>query len=405
MRMLASPRHPALLSVLGLVGLVGLAIAPPVVAAPQTLLYSGTVSSSGLDAVTMGTVFSGSYTVDDATVDTNVDVNRGDFATGSFVVDIDGVGGITIDSSPETRVRNNQPQGGGVELDSLRILAGEGSRTLTFSNVLNSSNFELASSAVGSPTTLTTDSLAAALMVALADWTDGGQIVLTFANSGEAVCTAPLVTECSVVLDIAALGPAATLTVTKDGTGTGAVTSVPAGIDCGATCAADFFGMVTLTATPDPGSIFVGWTGCDSTLGNTCTVDVTSARAVNATFDLALFALTVTKDGTGTGTVTSAPAGIDCGATCAADFVGMVTLTATPDAGSVFVSWTGCDSTVGDTCFVDVAAPGITVNATFDVILAPPPREAEIPTLSEWGLAVMLLLLAVAGVWYQRTRA
>ncbi|MBD3853048.1 MAG: hypothetical protein IFK93_17190, partial [Acidobacteria bacterium] len=56
--------------------------------------------------------------------------------------------------------------------------------------------------------------------------------------------------------------------------------------------------------------------------------------------------LTVTKAGTGEGTVTSDPPGIDCGATCAApfDYGTVVTLTPSPDAGSHLVGWSGnCD--------------------------------------------------------------
>ena len=59
-------------------------------------------------------------------------------------------------------------------------------------------------------------------------------------------------------------------------------------------------------------------------------------------------ALTVTKDGTGTGTVSSDPPGIDCGTICSALFPegSLVTLSATPDAGSVFTGWTGdCSGT------------------------------------------------------------
>jgi hypothetical protein len=77
-----------------------------------------------------------------------------------------------------------------------------------------------------------------------------------------------------------------TLTVAKDGAGSGTVVSAPAGIDCGASCAADFAlgSSVTLTATPAAGSTFASWTGCDSVAGNECTVSVGGARAVTASF-------------------------------------------------------------------------------------------------------------------------
>jgi hypothetical protein len=56
-----------------------------------------------------------------------------------------------------------------------------------------------------------------------------------------------------------------------------------------------------------------------------------------------LASLRVTKAGTGSGTVTSSPSGINCGSDCAEDYeVGTaVTLHATPAAGSVFVGWSG----------------------------------------------------------------
>lgn len=56
--------------------------------------------------------------------------------------------------------------------------------------------------------------------------------------------------------------------------------------------------------------------------------------------------LTVTKDGTGDGTVVSNPAGIECGGECSAKLVDTgekVTLTASPDSESLFVSWKGCE--------------------------------------------------------------
>ena len=55
------------------------------------------------------------------------------------------------------------------------------------------------------------------------------------------------------------------------------------------------------------------------------------------------FALTLAKAGTGIGTVTSMPAGIDCGTNCQGSFAAgtTVTLLATPDAGSTFSGWSG----------------------------------------------------------------
>ena len=76
-----------------------------------------------------------------------------------------------------------------------------------------------------------------------------------------------------------------TVTTLKGGTGTGRVVSAPAGIDCGGACNAQFNQdtTVTLTAIPDPGFIFTGWSGGACTGASICVV---SANAnVTATFD------------------------------------------------------------------------------------------------------------------------
>jgi hypothetical protein len=87
----------------------------------------------------------------------------------------------------------------------------------------------------------------------------------------------------AVALDAAA---AAGLRVKRAGTGRGAVTSSPAGINCGSKCTAPFFQTqtVTLTAHPASGSTFAGWSGACSGTKRTCRVKMSRARTVAATF-------------------------------------------------------------------------------------------------------------------------
>lgn len=150
------------------------------------------------------------------------------------------------------------------------------------------------------------------------------------------------------------------LSVTTTGSGTGAVSSAPVGIDCGADCSQDYDHgtSVTLTATPDANVDFGGWTGCDAVVGQECTVTMSSAKDVVASFTPTQRALGVTTTGTGSGSVSSSPVGIDCGFDCTQnyDHGTSVVLTAAPASGSAFESWTGCDSTAGEKCTVAMTA-------------------------------------------------
>ncbi len=94
-----------------------------------------------------------------------------------------------------------------------------------------------------------------------------------------------------------------TLTVSTDGTGSGSVTSDPTGISCGNDCTEDYDynTPVTLTATPSLGSTFDGWSGaCTNTTGD-CLVTMDEAKSVAATFTLNQYTLTISTDGTGSG--------------------------------------------------------------------------------------------------------
>ncbi|MCX6613344.1 MAG: hypothetical protein NTW74_21155 [Acidobacteria bacterium] len=80
---------------------------------------------------------------------------------------------------------------------------------------------------------------------------------------------------------------AAKLTINR--TGKGSVVSSPSGIACGigsGGCSASFAGgtSVTLTAAPDPGSPFVGWTGACSGTSLTCTLTLNADTTVTANF-------------------------------------------------------------------------------------------------------------------------
>lgn len=81
-----------------------------------------------------------------------------------------------------------------------------------------------------------------------------------------------------------------TVTISKLGDGAGVVTSSPAGLDCGATCSADFvLGQpITLTATPQSGSLVSGFSiGCNSS-GATCTFTPTLDEPVQVGINFAL---------------------------------------------------------------------------------------------------------------------
>jgi hypothetical protein len=157
------------------------------------------------------------------------------------------------------------------------------------------------------------------------------------------------------------------LSVQKAGTGTGTVTSTPTGISCGTDCTQDYAyaTSVTLAQSAGAGSSFAGWSGgCTGT--GACVVSMTQARTVNATFSSAAFPLTVTKAGTGSGTVTSAPVGINCGADCTESYAGdtSVTLSQSALSGSTFSGWSGGGCSGTGACVVTMNQ-ALTVTATF----------------------------------------
>jgi hypothetical protein len=190
------------------------------------------------------------------------------------------------------------------------------------------------------------------------------------ACTGSGACNVTMNQDQAVKATFAARPPV-TLKVARSGHGSGSVTSSPAGISCGSKCSRAFpYGTsVTLTPHAAAGSVFAAWSGACKGASPTCHVSMTAARAVTATFAIAKL-LTVVKAGAGTGTVTSAPAGISCGKTCKRLFAAgiKVTLTATATSGSKFAGWSGACSGAAK-CIVTMSAAK-KVKATFALCAA-----------------------------------
>ena len=161
-----------------------------------------------------------------------------------------------------------------------------------------------------------------------------------------------------------------TLSVQTGGSGTGTVTSDPAGIDCGTVCQADYDPdtSVTLTATPAAdASPEVAWTGCASNpTPTTCAVTMDQDKIVGATFAAAgSKTLSVSKEGNGSVSSTSTPTQatqISCSTTCASTTASypdnsIVKLTATPGQAGMLITWGGACSGTGATCDVVMNAP------------------------------------------------
>jgi hypothetical protein len=169
---------------------------------------------------------------------------------------------------------------------------------------------------------------------------------------------------------VVAGGGSAGLTVSVTGSGT--VTSNPAGINCPSTCSQTFAGgpQVTLTATPSGGSnwVFGGWSGACSGAGP-CTVTMAAAQSVTATF---VQGYTLSVNVSGSGTVTSSPTGMNCPSTCSDGYASntSVTLTATPASGWSFSGWSFGIATggLGTPCSTAGASPcTVTMNTATSV--------------------------------------
>ncbi len=197
-----------------------------------------------------------------------------------------------------------------------------------------------------------------------ADFIDGSNVSLQALPDANSVfagwsgdCVATTIASATVLMNadkscIARFDPLLMeLSVSLFGTGDGGVTSSPAGIDCGSQCNASFAhdSLITLTATPSPGSTFQGWDGDCGGYQTSIRLLMDTTKSCSARFDEVgpqpprYFSLSLNKTGDGEGQIVSEPSGIDCGGDCDDYFVEnhQVQLTATPEPGSVFSGWSG----------------------------------------------------------------
>jgi hypothetical protein len=155
--------------------------------------------------------------------------------------------------------------------------------------------------------------------------------------------------------------------------GSGTITG--SGISCPGICskAFDLNSWVTVTAAGASGYQLGGWGGNCNSQTSTCTLRMDADKTALATFSPVNYSLSVTKTGSGSGTVTSSPGGINCGSTCSANYsynTG-VTLTATPASGSVFTGWSGDCAGTGS-CSLTMStnkSVGATFSPTFNYTL------------------------------------
>jgi hypothetical protein len=148
------------------------------------------------------------------------------------------------------------------------------------------------------------------------------------------------------------------LTVEEEGNGTVSVQPVEPTYAYGQ--------VITLTAVPEPGWSLDSWSGALIGSANPATLTMTADRVVTATFILNQHLLEVSRTGSGSGQVTSSPAGIICGGDCSEtyDYGTVVTLTAVADTGSTFAGWGGACSGMGSCVVTMDGAKSVTATFT-----------------------------------------
>jgi hypothetical protein len=147
-------------------------------------------------------------------------------------------------------------------------------------SVTLSTNVGAGITATFDPPSLSGGRLSSTLTIALSPSSGVGSFTLYIAATPTSGDTTSAVAQLSITVTAEP-----TVTVAKAGSGTGTVTSNPAGINCGGVCSAPFFSDVTLTAAPASGSAFASWSGQCTGTDLTCTFTPRAGSIVTATFN------------------------------------------------------------------------------------------------------------------------
>jgi hypothetical protein len=152
-----------------------------------------------------------------------------------------------------------------------------------------------------------------------------------------------------------------TLTVTM--TGDGGVTTMPSDQSCARSpCLLSFEAgeTATLVPTAHSHSVFARWSdACQGEPGARCVLTMDSDKAVGVHF---AYEVETSAAVPRTGSVSRAPAGLDCAGLgaeqCGAyEALTPVTLSGVPAPNYVFLDWAGCSATAGTDCLTTITAP------------------------------------------------
>ncbi|HEX5657386.1 MAG TPA: hypothetical protein VFX59_09325, partial [Polyangiales bacterium] len=150
-----------------------------------------------------------------------------------------------------------------------------------------------------------------------------------------------------------------------------AISAPGPGATCtGLRCTVPYGGGASLVATPAQGWSFGGWSGCSTSMSGTLELANLTANAdCNASFTRQRFDVAGTAAPAEAGAVSaasSAPGAVCNGNRCTVNYGSAVTLSAAPNTGYRFVSWTGCGTSTQAQLNVPNVTAAVSCQANFE---------------------------------------